>query len=273
MKPIKPVEMFLALGLAASLGACGTPTPEVSGGAEGDEAATTEEVKEKDQSGHSHGGEGGEGGEGAASGNPDIDYMTALGLMKGHLMVAEELVAAGEFEQSEPHIGHPVEEIYGDIEDELPERGVEDFKDTLNAAHDIVKTSPESPELVTSLDASIAAVDGAIAQLGDEYLGEPEFVMDVVKNLLVVAGEEYAASIADGVFVEAVEYQDSRGFVMYGEMLFEKVAGDLDADASAAIATAFTDLKTAWPAPMPPETPVKTPQEVLNLIVEIESNL
>jgi len=39
------------------------------------------------------GGEGGEGGESASTGNTNVDYMTTLGLMKGHLMVAEELMA------------------------------------------------------------------------------------------------------------------------------------------------------------------------------------
>ncbi|AFY38757.1 Phosphoglycerate mutase [[Leptolyngbya] sp. PCC 7376] len=71
MKSIKPVEMFLALGLAVTIGACGAPAPEVDESSEGGEAETTEEVKE-DHSEHSeeehaaHGGEGGEGGEGGA---------------------------------------------------------------------------------------------------------------------------------------------------------------------------------------------------------------
>ncbi len=267
MKSVKPVELFLTLGLAVSLGACGTSVPD-NGGEGGENAATTETVEHNSAD---HGGEGGEGGEGASSGNPDEDYATTLSLMLGHLMVAEELIAAGEYEQAEPHIGHPVEELYGAIEGQLGDRGVTDFKDVLNSAHDLIKTAPESPELQTQLDASVEAIDTALAALGEAALQSPEFVLGVINNLLQVAGEEYAAAIANNQIVEAVEYQDSRGFVLHSEMLYDQVADQLAPETREAIATAMADLKTAWPTVEPPQAPVKTPQEVLSRIVEIEA--
>ena len=39
----------------------------------------------------------------------DVDYMAKLGLMKGHLIVAKELLDQQQPKQAEPHIGHPVE--------------------------------------------------------------------------------------------------------------------------------------------------------------------
>jgi len=39
------------------------------------------------------------------TGDADIDYMTALGLMKGHLIVAKELMAQGNYKQAEPPSG------------------------------------------------------------------------------------------------------------------------------------------------------------------------
>ena len=41
----------------------------------------------------------------------DVDYMTKLALMKGHLLVAEELLKEKQPKQAEPHIGHPVEDL------------------------------------------------------------------------------------------------------------------------------------------------------------------
>ena len=61
----------------------------------------------------------------------DVDYMTKLGLMKGHLLVAQELLDLNQPKQAEPHIGHPVEEIYVDVEEQLNERKVKEFKTTL----------------------------------------------------------------------------------------------------------------------------------------------
>ena len=57
--------------------------------------------------------------------------MSKLGLMKGHLLVAQELLNQNQPKQAEPHIGHPVEEIYVDVEDQLNERKVKEFKTTL----------------------------------------------------------------------------------------------------------------------------------------------
>ena len=45
----------------------------------------------------------------------DADYMVKLGLMKGHLFVAKELLDLKKPKDAEPHIGHPVEEIYTDV--------------------------------------------------------------------------------------------------------------------------------------------------------------
>ena len=53
----------------------------------------------------------------------DVDYMVKLGLMKGHMYVAKELLDLNKPDQAEPHIGHPVEEIYADVEEQLKERG------------------------------------------------------------------------------------------------------------------------------------------------------
>jgi hypothetical protein len=54
-KRLKPVELFLAVGLAATVGACGGPATEGGEGAEGDTTPPTEVAPE--------GGEAGEGGE------------------------------------------------------------------------------------------------------------------------------------------------------------------------------------------------------------------
>ena len=49
----------------------------------------------------------------------DTDYMVKLGLMKGHLYVAKELLDLKKPKDAEPHIGHPVEEIYTDVADQI----------------------------------------------------------------------------------------------------------------------------------------------------------
>ncbi len=261
-KRLKSVELFLAVGLAVTLGACGEPVNEGGEVVEGETHSTAHTALE-----------GSEGGDSGASGNPDVDYMTSLALMKGHLMVAKELIDVGQYEQAEPHIGHPVEELYGGIEPQLPERGVPQFKVQLNSLHDLAKSAPQSVQLKTEFEPSLATIDSAIAALRQEQLQSPEFVLDVINQMLRTAAQEYNAAIVDNQIVEVVEYQDSRGFVFISDELYQNIAAAMSQnrpDDHAVISKNLQALKQIWPSVSPPETPVEPSSEVIRMVAEIE---
>ncbi|HEY9633911.1 MAG TPA: helix-hairpin-helix domain-containing protein [Coleofasciculaceae cyanobacterium] len=205
----------------------------------------------------------------------DVDYMVKLGLMKGHMLVAKELLDLKKPDQAEPHIGHPVEEIYVDVEDQLKERNVPDFKTQLVSLQDLVKSKPNDPQLGSQFEASMKAVDGAIAALPDSQRQSPEFTMKVINGLLDTANSEYQASVANGKIAAVIEYQDSRGFVTYADALKNNISDKLtkqNSEAQKAIADTLTQLKTAWPSPIAPEKPVLPPDKVTQLIKTIEQD-
>jgi hypothetical protein len=206
----------------------------------------------------------------------DIDYMLKLGLMKGHLYVAKELLDLGKPDQAEPHIGHPVEEIYADVEDQLNERGVKEFKTPLMALQELVKAGAKDKAKVDAeFNTSMKAIDGAIAVLPEAQRKSPEFVIQVMNGLLDTANSEYGAAIADGKIKEAIEYQDSRGFVEYSNELYKGISSQIAAkssDTEKKISTTLKELTLNWPTPVPPAAPVKTTQEVSKLIKEIEAS-
>jgi hypothetical protein len=202
----------------------------------------------------------------------DLDYMVKLGLMKGHMMVAKELLDLGKPDQAEPHIGHPVEEIYADVEEQLNERKVKEFKSVLISLQDLVKAgAKDKAKIETDFNAAVTAIDGAIAVLPETQRSEPKFVMQVLNGLLDTANSEYDAAIADGKIKEAIEYQDSRGFVVYAGELYSKVSTKLKPEVSSKIAADLKELTTAWPAALPPDVPVKTPEAVTKLVKSIEA--
>ncbi|NJR55358.1 MAG: hypothetical protein HC768_12800 [Acaryochloris sp. CRU_2_0] len=205
----------------------------------------------------------------------DADYMVSLGLMKGHLIVAKELLDQGKPDQAGPHVGHPVEEIYADVESELSARKVPEFKTTLNQLHELVKSAPKDPKLATQYEAAIKAIDQAIAAVPETKRQSPEFVLEVINGLLDTANEEYEAAISEGKFSEIIEYQDSRGFVIYAETLYQSISESIQKDApnKAKIITAsFAELKKAWPSAIPPTSPVITSEKVSQLIETIKKN-
>ena len=206
----------------------------------------------------------------------DVDYMTKLGLMKGHLFVAKELLDAGKVDQAEPHIGHPVEEIYADVEDQLSERKIPEFKTPLIKLQDLIKAGAKDANQVNAeFAASMQAVDGAIAALPEAQRKDPKFVLQVINGLLDTANSEYGAAVAGGKISAIIEYQDSRGFVMYAEMLYKDIAAQVaktSPETDKAIVTSMTELKKNWPTAIAPAAPVKTTEQVTQLIKTIEND-
>ena len=186
----------------------------------------------------------------------DVDYMTKLGLMKGHMLVAKELLDLQKPNQAEPHIGHPVEEIYADVEDQLTERNVKEFKTTLITLQDLVKAGAKDTDKVNSeFKTSMQAIDSAIATLPDAQRQSPNFVLQVVNGLLDTASSEYSAAIANGKIAQAIEYQDSRGFVTYANALYSSIAAQVakqSPDTHQSIQQTMAELVKVWPAPIPP---------------------
>ncbi|AFZ25922.1 hypothetical protein Cylst_3804 [Cylindrospermum stagnale PCC 7417] len=205
----------------------------------------------------------------------DIDYMTKLALMKGHLFVAKELLDLNQPKQAEPHIGHPVEEIYVDVEDQLNERKVKEFKTSLVSLQDLVKSNPKNAKLKTDFTASMQSIDQAIAALPAPQRSKPGFVLQVISGLLDAANSEYGAAIANGKVAAPIEYQDSRGFVIYANELYKGISSQVaqgNPEADKAIATNLAELLKVWPAAIPPAQAVKTPADVTKLVTTIEQN-
>lgn len=206
----------------------------------------------------------------------DTDYMVKLGLMKGHLFVAKELLDLNKIKDAEPHIGHPVEEIYVDVADQLTERKVKEFKTTLTTLEDLVKAgAKDSAKVSTNYKESMTAIDNAIAALPEAQRKSPAFVLQVINGLLDAANSEYGASIADGKIKAAIEYQDSRGFIVYANMLYQGISPAMakeHPDVHKTVTDGMKQLQTAWPAAMPPATPVKTVEEVGKLVKSIEQS-
>ena len=205
----------------------------------------------------------------------DVDYMTKLGLMKGHLLVAKKLLDLQQPTQAVPHIGHPVEEIYVDVEDQLKERNVKEFKDNLIGLQDLVKSQPKNPKVATNFTTSMQAVDTAIQALPEAQRQNPHFVLQVVNGLLDSANSEYRAAIANGKVAAVIEYQDSLGFVTYGNQLYQGIYSQMakqHPETHKAIETNMAELTKTWPTSTAPATLVKTPEQVTQLIKTIEQN-
>ncbi len=266
-RSLRSIELFLALGAAAAtlapLPASATEAPAGTW----PETAPRLLAQHGGHGGHppgglgSEGGEGGEGGEGSqAIASSDTAYLAVLGQMRGHLIVARELMQQGNVAQAEKHIGHPVEELYGSVEPELERRRVKAFKEELTALLELIQTSPKAAATQQAYQAAVAAIDAAMRGVPDNVRRDPGTTAAVVREIVKVAASEYDASMADGAIVETIEYQDSRGFVLYATQLLNSVLGPGASPETVALLVPIQQrlaaLAKAWPSLAPPARPV-----------------
>jgi len=223
--------------------------------------------------------QGGEGGEGggerggkAAKLPPDLDFALKIAQIRGHLLVGDELVKEGQWAAALPHFLHPSEELYGPIRGRLKDYNTPPFASALKLLATTVKQKKGGDDYATALKSVEEALAAADAGVKAKQPSEG-FAVETALELVKSATGEYEEAIVKGRIAKPVEYQDSRGFVWQSEKMIEAQSATLekkDAAALKAVRDGFAELKKAWPAAMPPKTPVKDYAGVLNDVSRIE---
>ena len=223
-----------------------------------------------------HGGEGGEG-EGGEKGGaklpPDLDFALKIALIRGHLLIGDELVREGQWAAAMPHFLHPAEELYGGIRGQLKAYKTPPFQAALKSLSSTVKAKKGGEDYARALKAVQDALANADTGLKAKQTAWPAFVTETAVEVLKTATDEYEEAIVKGRIAKPVEYQDARGFILQAEQMIESAAADLekkDADALKQVRADIAELKKAFPAAMPPKTPVKDHGAVLGDVSRIE---
>jgi hypothetical protein len=203
----------------------------------------------------------------------ELFYLVELGLMKGHLLVADDLIRQGTPDQAEPHLGHPISEIYAQIEEPLQAHKIPEFKTTLIKLHELAKYAPANPDIKVGYDASINSINLAINAIPQAERQSPEFVMKAIGEILQTMADEYNAGVANNKIVARIEYQDARGFVIYAEELYGTIAKQVTQKSAATHQTMITSLgqlKKGLPSVNPPKTLILQPEQVFAIVKTIQ---
>jgi hypothetical protein len=201
-----------------------------------------------------------------------IRFYRDISLMRGHILVGGQLIELGLWDEALPHFLHPTEELYGVMEKYIRMHNIRPFRHELQALAQAVKAKRKGA-YEQALKVVDRRLEGALAVARKFMTPLLGFTAKSAAEVLKVALSEYETSIEHGRFAKPVEYQDSRGFVWQAERMIEGAAAELakaDAGALAVIRRDLAELKTAWPAPMPPEKPILQPGKMSSLISDIE---
>lgn len=219
----------------------------------------------------------GEGGEAyLTDGGPTdtrIRFYRDIELTRGHLLVGQELIDMGLWDEALPHFLHPSEELYGLMEKYIKLHNMPPFGRELQVLAQTVKAKRRG-----AYDQAVKPVhqrvEGALKIAKKFMRPEQKFAIQSAIEVLRTAQTEYENAMENGMFTKPVEYQDSRGFVWRAERVIEEAAKSppqpLDDEAMTKVRAAFARLKTAWPSPLPPEKPLLEVGQVSALISDIE---
>ena len=250
--PRKALELFLSLSM--STGAVLAPfSPALAAPA--------------DHHGHSTSlGEGGEGGEGERTIDSELDLLVVLEQMRGHLLIAEELLASNDPSGAEPHVGHPVDELYGAVESPLQERQIPSFKSQLEDLRQQVRLNPEPALVKAKLATARQGIQQAARALAPAPLSSPQAIA-VARALAAVAASEYTAAEAGGQIVETIEYQDARGFLLAASAVIQAALAQPNAERSTLIQaqTTLQAMLQALPSATPPQRVGVSPLQLQSL--------
>jgi hypothetical protein len=224
----------------------------------------------------SQGGEGGEGGgeggeAGAANLPPDLKFALSIALIRGHLLIGDQLVGEKQWDAAFPHFMHPVEELYDGIKDQVADYNTPQFLNELNALAKVVeaKNAKQYAAAKRKVDAALAKADAGIKAKHADGV----FALQTALEAMKVAAGEYQAAIVGERIAKPVEYQDARGFILYADMLIDRGSPDLakkDAAALKKLKAYVADLKAIFPTAMPPKTPVKSSGAMRALVSRVE---
>jgi hypothetical protein len=202
-----------------------------------------------------------------------VRFYRDIELMRGHLLVGQQLIDLELWDEALPHFLHPSEELYGLMEKYIKLHNMQPFRRELAALVQTVKAKRKGA-YQQALGPVHQRIDGALALAKSYMRPQQRFAIQSAIEVLKTAQSEYAASMENGVFVKPVEYQDSRGFVLRAEKVIEAAGPPAPSPVApgqmAKVRAAFARLKTAWPAPVPPPKPVLEAGEIAALVAEIE---
>lgn len=164
-----------------------------------------------------------------------------LAFMSGHVEAGLALYKAGAPEMAAKHLLHPVSESYAEEREGLDALGFDP------ALFETVSTALEAGRTADDVAAQLAAAEAHLAEIADRAGGD---AAEIIAFLMDTVIDEYGEGVADGVVVNAGEYQDAFGFTV---VAIQRVPGLPEAQ-QGRVLEALEALLGLWPeAPLPPE--------------------
>ena len=202
----------------------------------------------------------------------DDQYLTHIGLVKGHLFVGVELYKKEYFENAKRHMKHPKSELYAGLIPTFKAKNANGFANELETLALSVENN-EALDIVSMNYKNLLDVINQNEKYVDSKSNTFENKVLLVKSLLEIAAEEYAIGIVDGNIENKFEYQDALGFTTVAKNIL-KNANSLSSSKDVKrnkIIEIIESLSPLWPSLVPTEKINGDAVKILTAVSKINS--
>ena len=178
---------------------------------------------------------------GSSDGADDVTFLRDLGFMTGHMRAGMALFQDGDVKAARTHMGHPIKEKFGAVEERLEDIGKADLRADIEALAAATEEGTDPARVRDLFDTVIDKVGSARTAALDEAASGTASARTRLLSLAEltrIAAEEYAVGVKGGRIANLHEYQDSWGFLR----TVEAEAAELAQDGNAEVAKAATRI-------------------------------
>ena len=202
----------------------------------------------------------------------DDQYLTHIGLVKGHLFVGVELYKKEYFENAKRHMKHPKSELYAGLIPTFEAKNAKGFSNELEA----LALSVENNEELSMVSKNYKSLLKVIKQNENYVDSESNLFKNkvlLVKALLEIAAEEYAIGIVDGNIENKFEYQDALGFTTVAKKILNDDNSLIPSEElkRKKIIEIIESLSSLWPSLVPTERINGDAEKILTAVSEINA--
>ena len=157
-----------------------------------------------------------------------VEFVGAIEETMGHILAASENIKVGHSELVKLHLSHPIAELYDNLHHGLKNNPQIDSQVEL-ALFILKNTNPdinsknfdeEATEILKILNEAKSSL------IQKDVYTNPDFKLDVISDLLMMAEYEYILGLeSGGGDIGVVEFQDSYSFVIRAEIMLNTIDG------------------------------------------------
>lgn len=178
----------------------------------------------------------------------DTDFLFRLGMLEGHLLIGHQLLEAHQPALALPHFGHPVRELYADIEDYLDKNHFPAFDKQLAGLEAAATVAPESADTEAKYEAVIATIHKAREIAPASLRASLPEMIQICSDTIDAASGEFGEGLEQGRIAVIVEYHDSKGYLEWVQQELGLLRADHKDTASESLLDRFQAVlaKAEW---------------------------